>query len=166
MAEEGSLHVWPLRGQFRQYKHGSKLYTVQLDESGVTVTGDGEKQMVKVTDLVGCQCQQEQQQRGNSAYFTLLAYPLTGGRKRTRLALCFEVASGNTFSENLEVANAWRRAVYHAVRNHGRRVTWGVGLGRETRRENIERGGRQGVKEGWNESGKRRQERGRGRQID
>uniref|UniRef100_A0A0P4WCE5 sphingosine kinase n=1 Tax=Scylla olivacea TaxID=85551 RepID=A0A0P4WCE5_SCYOL len=111
--------AWPLRGQFRQYKRGSKLYTVQLDESGVTVTSDGEKQVVKVTDLVGCQCQQEQQQQGNSAYFTLLAYPLTGGRKRTRLAQCFEVASKNTFKENLAVANAWRRAVYHAVRNHG-----------------------------------------------
>ncbi|KAK8390649.1 hypothetical protein O3P69_010391 [Scylla paramamosain] len=119
MAECVGTLAWPLRGQFRQYKRGSKLYNVQLDESGMTVTSDGEKQVVKVTDLVGCQCQQEQQQQGNSAYFTLLAYPLTGGRKRTRLALCFEVASKNTFKENLAVANAWRRAVYHAVRNHG-----------------------------------------------
>lgn len=115
----------PLTGQFRQYKHGQKLFTVELSEAGVTVTGDGRQQVIKVTDLVGCVCPQKQkhQQQGSSsssAFFTLLAYPLTERKKRARLALCFEVAVRNTFKENLEVANAWRKAVYHVVKVYGR----------------------------------------------
>lgn len=115
----------PLTGQFRQYKHGPKLFTVELSEAGVTVTGDGRQQVIKVTDLVGCVCPQKQkhQQQGsssNSAFFTLLAYPLTERKKRARLALCFEVAVRNNFKENLEVANAWRKAVYHVVKVYGR----------------------------------------------
>lgn len=117
-------HTWPLTGQFRQYKHGPKLFNVELSEAGVTVTGDGQQQVIKVTDLVGCVCQQKQKhQQGSSssAFFTLLAYPLTERKKRARLALCFEVAQRNSFKENLDVANEWRKAVYHVVRTHGRR---------------------------------------------
>lgn len=128
MAGDGGVYTWPIRGQFRQYKRGPKLFSIQLNEAGVTVTGDGEEQVVKVTDLLGCLCQQEQQQQGNSAFFTLLAYPLTDRKKRSRLALCFEVAHKNTFKENLEVANAWRRAVYHAVRTYGRQTSRQAGL--------------------------------------
>lgn len=125
MAGGGDMLPLPLTGQFRQYKHGPKLFSVELSEAGVTVTGDGVQQVIKVTDLVGCVCQQKQkhQQQGSSsssAFFTLLAYPLTERKKRARLALCFEVAQRNNFKENLEVANAWRKAVYHVVRIYGR----------------------------------------------
>ena len=120
MAGGGGIHDWPLRGQFRQYKRGYRLYSVQLNETGVTVTGDGEEQVVRITDIVGCLCQQEQQQQDNSAFFTLLAYPLTARGKRTRLPLCFQVTHKNTFKENLDVANTWRKAVYHAIRTYGR----------------------------------------------
>lgn len=122
MAGEGTL-AWPLTGQFRQHKYGQKLFSVTLNEAGVTVTSDGVKQVIKVTDLVGCVCQQKQkQQQGSSAFFTLLAYPLTERKKRVRVALCFEVAEKKSFKENLEVANAWRKAVYHAVRTYGKQA--------------------------------------------
>ncbi|KAG0719871.1 Sphingosine kinase 2 [Chionoecetes opilio] len=119
MAESGGTPPWPLTGQFRQYKRGTNLFNVHLNETGVTVTGDGEQRLLKVTDLLGCVCQQEQQQQGTSAFFTLLAYPLAGSRKRSRKALCFEVALHAAFKDNLEEAHAWRRAVHHAITTYG-----------------------------------------------
>ncbi|KAK7070692.1 hypothetical protein SK128_020244, partial [Halocaridina rubra] len=123
--------TWAAKANFRQYKRKNAEYELHIDESGLAIQcqEDGNsfnvrERFFKPDELVGCVCMKAgvEEPRKHLAFFTVYAYPLASTsskkKKRTRIALTFEVDKEDSYEKNLEIASNWRTSIYLAIRKH------------------------------------------------
>ncbi|XP_070581130.1 sphingosine kinase 1-like [Ptychodera flava] len=76
--------------------------------------------VLKMEDIIGCQCMSGRQVGDHSAYFCIYAYPwgkkVFGGDRRQRRVVVFRVSQFDTFEANLVIAERWRKGILMLLR--------------------------------------------------
>lgn len=134
-----------LEGEFRVSSKKRVLFKVTLTPVGlyyspITSSNQYEEKLVRMSDIVGCQCTESSstpsklQSDSIVAAFTVFAYPFrkkvfTGKRIRHRQVTTFEISTCKSFEENWKICRKWRSVICSLardipVRPEGKSLQW------------------------------------------
>ncbi|PVD37656.1 hypothetical protein C0Q70_00254 [Pomacea canaliculata] len=122
-----------LEGEFRVSSKKRVLFKVTLTPVGlyyspITSSNQYEEKLVRMSDIVGCQCTESSstpsklQSDSIVAAFTVFAYPFrkkvfTGKRIRHRQVTTFEISTCKSFEENWKICRKWRSVICSLARD-------------------------------------------------